>query len=145
MTDVGLEALQDLPNLTDLELVGSLCTESVTAEGLGVLRNLPLTRLMLGDSDDGELDMSFGDEHLQALRGLPLAELDLEYRGGVTDEGLAALEGMPLTSLGLMNCVLDTGEGFTSLKGSPFTRLHLPFCEELSMRWLGWQQCRIYL
>lgn len=129
VTDVVLLALRELTRLRDLDLDGSLAV-SVTPEGLGCLGKLPLTHLNLGCSN--RVDFSFGDRHLEALRGLPLTKLELDFRGGITDGGLLALEGMLLTQLDLTYCTSVTGEVFRSLREMPLARLFLSYCEGMT-------------
>lgn len=131
VSDEAFAVLADLPQLRVLCLEDWFCLGGVTVtpEGFGALRKLPLTALSLADRE-GSHGEFITDEFLWELRGLPLTALDLEGCNRVSDEGLKALEGMPLTHLDLTNIgcwrfLQFTGEGVKFLRGSPLTSLHL--------------------
>lgn len=97
LTDVSLEALAGMP-FTSLDL--SWCS-ALTADGLQLLRDMPLRRLVLK-----ECSTFLSEGGPEQLRGLPLTSLDLtragtedasEDRCEVLSDGFRALKGMPLT------------------------------------------------
>lgn len=101
ITDAGLAHLRGMP-LTRLNL--EWCPR-LTPAGLEFLRGMPLRVLNLN-----QCTKLISDSAMEALRGLPLADLSLccgvDVEGDteatdLTDAGMAVLAGFPLTSLSL--------------------------------------------
>lgn len=90
LSDAGMPALRDLPDL----------------ESLNISTDLP-----------GYAERRFGvtDAGLAALGELPLTQLSLHGRCMITDSGLEAVRGKPLTDLDLSGCVEVTDKGIDVL------------------------------
>lgn len=125
VTDEGLISLGELSGLTDLGLSG---IAKISVNGMKALKKLPLTRLAFGldNATGGHVDFQVGDKHLSELRGLPLTDLDLGFRGFITDAGISALVGMPLTKLNVSFCpsITDVGLATLQLSGIKLETVH---------------------
>jgi hypothetical protein len=109
---VDLHHLQGLPLRT---LIVDRCW-GVNNSSLADIRNLPLTRLDLGQT-------RISDEGLLHLRDMPLVRLDLSVTA-VGDAGLAHLVRLPLEHLTLA-ATRVTGAGLAHLRDMPLTYLSL--------------------
>lgn len=110
LADSDLQHLRGLP-LSDLNLKG--CT-GLTEDGLGMLSELPLTRLHLA--------RCFKATELKFLDGLPLLrDSSSPYLFAATDAAVTRLASMPLTSL-CLNSVADQ-PFLAHLRGVPLTHL----------------------
>lgn len=94
LSDAGLERLQGLP----LQRLGLGYCNNLTSDGLGFLRELPLTNLDL----DGSRWLT--DSGLAQLQKLPLTKLSLQRCTEVTSYGVRYLKKMQLEYLNVWGC-----------------------------------------
>lgn len=131
--EAWLQNLRAFPKLKSLALgfpsnrggTASMLGACLTDAGLGLLRGLPLTSLRLSRCC---LLTDF-----EALRGMPLAILDVSTTGGyscLTPTALDCLRGLPLTQLRLRWCRMQDYGYLYGLRGKPLTSLDLG--------WLTW-------
>lgn len=102
--------------------------DGFTGEALGAIRGSPLKSLHL-------LECDLVDAELEALKDMPLTELDLSWCTRVTDVGLVSLRGLPLTRLNL-NGVPVTREALFSFLNESTTLKNFDFhgIESVSMK-----------
>lgn len=142
-SDVDLEALQNLPSVTELVLNGHrvsgfqclrgsqlrrltmiYCTNLLEVDGL---QTLPLTQLRLKNAP------LLTDAGLASLQGMALTDLELFFCRKVKNAGLEVFRGMPLAKLNLSNCSrLVTDAGLAVFHGMPLRQLKLEDCEKLT-------------
>lgn len=130
MPAANLGALQGLARLRILNLglshwqsyrlvYSDTLAKSLRGAGLGFLRGLPITHLILDRCS------RLTDVGLQHLGGFPLQSLSLFECTSITNEGMSHLRNLSLTSLDISKCYGIWSSGLRCLSGMPLTNLKM--------------------